>query len=144
MKRVEVQDWQIAPLGTYTDDYEWRYDLKEGDEIDCMDNEKEWYKSTILQTRVSQNPDGELVPEVFVAFRTYDENGSKQEDDGRKFFGWSEKYDEWYFVTDPQIQKRGDCCLQYQKVESANKVYLRPYEKEINDKGDIVFSSSKV
>ena len=87
MKRVEVQDWQIAPFGTFTDDYEWRYDLKEGDEIDCMDNEKEWYKSTILQTRVSQNPDGELVPEVFVAFRTYDENGSKQEDDGRKFFG---------------------------------------------------------
>ena len=98
-----MNDWQIAPLGTFTDEYEWRYDLKEGDEIDCMDNEKEWYKSTILQTRVGQNPDGELVPEVFVAFRTYDENGSKVEDDGRKFFGWSEKYDEWYFVTDPQI-----------------------------------------
>jgi hypothetical protein len=77
VRRFDIQDWQIAPFGTFTDGFDWRYDLKEGDIIDCMDNEKEWYKSTVLQTRLGQNPDGEVVPEVFVAFRTYDENGSK-------------------------------------------------------------------
>ena len=49
---MELNDKNIAPPGTYTDDFDFRLGLKEGDEIDCMDNEKEWYKSTILQTRV--------------------------------------------------------------------------------------------
>lgn len=92
-------DAQIAPLGTFTNDWDWRYDIKVGDNIDCIDHEKDWYKSTVLETRISRNPDGEEVREVYVGFRTYDEEGSKTDDEGRKFFGWSEKYDEWLGVT---------------------------------------------
>ncbi len=96
-------DWRLAPPGTYTDDFDWRYDIKDGDLIDCMDSEKEWYKSTVLTTRYTQNPNGDFIKEVYVGFRTFDEEGSKTDDRGRKFFGWSEKYDEWFCVTDPQI-----------------------------------------
>jgi hypothetical protein len=49
--RFDLFDARIAPLGTFTDDYEWRYGLKVGDCIDCMDSEKAWYKSTVLATR---------------------------------------------------------------------------------------------
>jgi len=111
VKRFDLMDRRIAPLGTYTDDFDWRYTLKTGDNIDCMDNEKEWYKCVILGTRLGQNPDGDAVPEILVAFRTYDEEGSKQDDEGRKFFGWSEKYDEWYGVSDVQVERFGACHL---------------------------------
>jgi hypothetical protein len=95
VKRFGLMDRRIAPLRTYTDDFDWRYTLKAGDLLDCMDSEREWYKCTILETRLSQNPDGEAVPEVHVAFRTYDEEGSKTDEGGKRFFGWSEKYDAW-------------------------------------------------
>ncbi len=47
---------EIAPLGTYTDDFNWRYDLKKGDLIDCIDTEGTWYRSTILDVRESPAP----------------------------------------------------------------------------------------
>lgn len=39
---------RIAPPKTYTNDWDWRYQLEQGDIVDCMDNERDWYKSTIL------------------------------------------------------------------------------------------------
>jgi hypothetical protein len=39
----------MAPEGTFTDDIEWREGLKPGDEIDCLDSEGVWYKSTALE-----------------------------------------------------------------------------------------------
>ena len=93
------------------------------DTIDCMDNERDWYKSTVLQTRSAINDKGVEVKEIFVGFRYYDKDGSKQEDDGRKFFGWSERYDEWYSSGDIQVQRYRKLTYQYIKVESANKQY---------------------
>lgn len=100
-RRFTLDDWRVAPSGTFVDDFDWRYDLKTGDFIDCMDDEKDWYKSTITKSRTSENSDGEAVQQIYVAFRTFDEEGSKTDDEGRKFFGWSERYDAWYGVTDP-------------------------------------------
>lgn len=100
-RRFDLNDWRVAPAGTFVDDFDWRYDLKTGDALDCMDDEKDWYKSTISGTRTSQNADGEVIPEIYVAFRTHDEEGSKTDEEGRRFFGWSERYDAWYGVTDP-------------------------------------------
>lgn len=36
---------------TYTDDIDWKYELKEGDIIDSLDAENMWYRSTVLDTR---------------------------------------------------------------------------------------------
>ena len=46
--KLSLNDPKIAPLGTFTDDYDWRETLNEMDTIDCMDNERDWYKSTVL------------------------------------------------------------------------------------------------
>lgn len=110
-RRFGLDDSQVAPAGTYVDDFDWRYELKAGDFVDCMDDEKDWYKATILATRSSENADGQAIPEIHVGFRTFEEEGSKTDDDGRKFFGWSERYDAWYGVTDPQVQRFHSCHL---------------------------------
>jgi len=51
----------IAPLRTFSNDFDWRYDLKKGDLVDCLDSEGIWYRSTVLDTRES-NPDGTDTP----------------------------------------------------------------------------------
>lgn len=111
---------EIAPPGLYTDDYQWRYELKEGDLIDCMDTEGTWYRSTILETRETQlvvnNPkytpnDSNELPqinqtfkEVYVAYRFYcEEEGHKTDEEGKKYVGWSNKYDTWLPVTIPIV-----------------------------------------
>ena len=95
-----LSDWHIAPLSTFTKDWDWRYKLEVGDTIDCMDEEKEWYKSTVLAKRLITNTDGDVVPEIQVGFRTFDPEGSKTDEDGRTYFGWSERFDAWHGVTD--------------------------------------------
>ena len=40
------------------------------------------------------------MPELYIAFRTYDQEGSKTDEEGKAFFGWSERYDAWYAITD--------------------------------------------
>jgi hypothetical protein len=51
VERFDISDARIAPLGTFTDDFEWRYRLAVDDHLNCMDSEKAWYKSTVLRTR---------------------------------------------------------------------------------------------
>lgn len=103
IRTFDLSTYSIAPLGTFTNDFNWRYDLKIGDHVDCLDEEKDWYKSTIIGQRIIMNEHGEKVPELFVGFRTYDEEGSKEDEQGQKFFGWSDRYDVWFAVTDVQV-----------------------------------------
>ena len=103
IKRFNLADWEIAPLGTYTEDFEWRYNLQPGDKIDCLDEEKDWYKATVINVRQRKNAKNEVIPEILVGFRTYNYDGSKKDDEGRFFSGWSSKYDNWYAVTSPLV-----------------------------------------
>lgn len=41
----------IAPPGTFTQDFEWRYSLKVGDMVDCIDSVGTWYRSTVLKVK---------------------------------------------------------------------------------------------
>lgn len=41
----------IAFPNTYTDDIDWKYDIKEGDIFDSLDGEAIWYRSTCLDVR---------------------------------------------------------------------------------------------
>ncbi len=92
-------------MNTFTQDYEWRYSLQRGDNIDCMDNEKDWYKSIVLKFRMQTNRDNEKVQEIFVGYRHFHPEGSKTDDDGNKFFGWSDRYDNWISSGDIRVQK---------------------------------------
>jgi len=105
IRRYSLMSLDIAPMGTFTNDYEWRFDLKVGDEIDCMDQEKDWFKSTVIDHKLEANEEGEAVPIITVGFRTYDEEGTKwdEDDEKKKFFGWSKIYDESFSITDPKV-----------------------------------------
>jgi hypothetical protein len=98
--------FDIAPFKTKTPDFEWRLSLKTGDLIDCSDIPGVWYNSTILNSRVTVEKDGVEVPEVYVGYRVYKEDGDKHDPlNNKRFGGWSAKYDEWLSVTHPRIQK---------------------------------------
>ena len=75
--------------------------------IDCLDTEALWYRSTVLDTREERNesePEIPPVKEAFVAYRVYEEEGHKTDErDGRKFTGWSHKYDAWLNVNSSSI-----------------------------------------
>lgn len=51
VERFDISDARIAPPGTFTDDFDWRFSLAVDDHLNCMDSEKAWYKSTVLGTR---------------------------------------------------------------------------------------------
>jgi hypothetical protein len=53
-----LHDTRISKPGTFTDDFDWRYNLKEGDLIDCMDTERVWYISTVLKVREVEIEEG--------------------------------------------------------------------------------------
>jgi len=96
----------IAPLGFRTGDMEWRNKLKEGDQIDTIDQDLKWYRGTVLQTKKFQAKNKELL-DVRVGFRVYVENGMKEDNKHRKYEGWSELYDEWLLSSSLRIQKPG-------------------------------------
>ena len=140
--RFDLADWRIAPPGTFAEDFDWRYDLEVGSLIDCMDDEKDWYKSTVMAIRSTCNADGDEVPEIYVGFRTFDEEGSKTDDEGRKFFGWSDRYDAWLAVTDVQVQRFHSCHSQYRKAEAQNRSYDRPFGFE--DREDVLYATQGI
>lgn len=145
VKRFGLFDAAFAPPGRFTEDWDWRLDLKVDDLIDCMDTEKQWLKATVLRTRVAENPEGEAVPEVYVGYRTFDDAGPRPDEErGQNYFGWSNRYDEWVPVTSPLIQRFKSTSLQYQRVEKANKVYERPDSDKFNDADDVLYETTAI
>jgi hypothetical protein len=94
----------IAPYNTKTESEDWRFDMKEDDLIDAFDSTKVWYASTI-QAREMRTEDGRTFPYVKVGFRLFHPQGNKELDDKRKYFGWSERFDEWLSPFSPRIQR---------------------------------------
>lgn len=48
---VDRESLNIAPLGTYTNDWSWRQELKEWDEVSAADDYGNWYRSTLFDIR---------------------------------------------------------------------------------------------
>jgi len=145
VKRFGLFDPSFAPPGRFTDDWEWRLDLKVDDQIDCMDTEKQWLKATVLHTRTAENTEGEAVPEVLVGYRTFDDAGPRPDEErGQNYFGWSNRYDEWVPVTSPLVQRFRSTSLQYQRVEKANKLYERPDSDKFNDTDDVLYETRAI
>ena len=101
---------EIAPAGAKADDYAWKHELRVGDNIDVVDPLGTWYNSTILSISDELEPGTASVPDkhypVFlVGYRVYCDDGKKVDEDGRRFAGWSSKYDEKIAVTSPRIAR---------------------------------------
>jgi hypothetical protein len=49
---MDSNSFEIAPLGSYSDDFNWRLTIEKGDEIDVCDTARIWYNSTVLDKRI--------------------------------------------------------------------------------------------
>ena len=92
-------------MGEYSKDQAWKKDLKEGDEIDAFDKAKVWYASTILEIKDHTDPDGRKWTMCKVGFRLYHPDATKTDEEGKKYEGWSSRFDEWLPLWSPKIAK---------------------------------------
>ena len=98
VKQVGLHSSNILPLGTFSNDWDWRENLKVNDEIDFLDN-RSWYHSTIIAT--SQNH-----KMVKYALRIFRENGKTvDKGTGKNYFGWSDTFDVEVTPHHPRIRK---------------------------------------
>lgn len=112
-KTVDRWSTNIAPAGQKTaEDYEWRNTELRGCvdyEVDAHDG-NDWFKATILQTKMEQQLDGREIELAYVALRVYRANphGKKMKEDERGTYeGYSNKYDEWMPLFSPNIRPFG-------------------------------------
>lgn len=117
--RVEFKDFKkpdvwiekhslIAPSGTYTKDWDWRFRINPRDNIDACDDFGHWYCSTVLDTSFNPNTcliAAPLIEKIKLGYRYYTQNGTKLDSQGSFYEGWSEAYDEWVPVISMRIQK---------------------------------------
>ena len=89
LEHFEMNGPKIAPLGSKTNDWEWRSKIKKGDNIDVCDTQIKWYLSTVLKTKVDIT--NTLL--LFIGFRVYLPNGTKRDVEGKPYEGWSHQYD---------------------------------------------------
>jgi hypothetical protein len=73
-----------------------------GDLIDAYDSTKVWYTSIIADREERMEGDN-MVLYYKVGFRLYHEEGTKVDNNKRRFFGWSETFDEWISAYNPRI-----------------------------------------
>mmetsp|Transcript_23130 Transcript_23130/g.22600 ORF Transcript_23130/g.22600 Transcript_23130/m.22600 type:complete len:87 (-) Transcript_23130:746-1006(-) len=77
-----------------SEDEAWREQLNPGELFDAMDSTKVWYTSTVLEKEIRKYGETEI-PFIKVGFRMYIQEGNKIDQNGKKFFGWSDSFDEW-------------------------------------------------
>ena len=94
---------EIDRFNTRTAGDEWRMTLKKGDLIDGYDSTKKWYQSEVQNTEYFKDEGGREVLRLRVGFRIYHPEGNKTDDDGKKYSGWSEKFDETIPAYSPRI-----------------------------------------
>jgi hypothetical protein len=95
----------LAPLGEFSGDQEWKKELKPGDEIDAFDKAKVWYASTILEIKEHTEPDERKWPVAKVGFRIYKEDATKKDEEGKSYEGWSSRFDEWVPLCSAKVAK---------------------------------------
>jgi ubiquitin carboxyl-terminal hydrolase 34 len=102
---IPLSSYTIAPLGTFSKDFEGRENLTTGQEIDYLDN-RSWYRSTVLESieRLSTESN-ETRKYIKCAARIYRENGRCEDSKKRKYFGWGESFDVEISVHDPKIRR---------------------------------------
>ena len=96
---------EIAPLGEFSGDQEWKGELKPGDEVDAYDKAKSWYASTVLEVKEEKDVEGRTWDMLKIGFRLYRDDASKLDDEGKKYEGWSAKFDEWVPRWSPKVSK---------------------------------------
>jgi hypothetical protein len=140
--KISRNSLNIAPHRTYTDDWEWRFNLKPEDKLDCVDDYGIWYRSTVisLQDLDTQDCEGNSIPLAKIACRYKDPNGAKEDDDGDKVTGWiSTKFDFNALLAQPHVMRWNSMTTQYFNVGGSSM----HYELTVHDTEDTIYASSK-
>ena len=95
---------KIAPYNTRTVGWEWRNKIKENERIDIFDTQGNWFLGTVLSKREIKKGDNTYI-DFHVGYRIYSEDGTKIDNKGGKFEGWSEQYDEWIPAYSIRLQQ---------------------------------------
>ena len=104
--RRDLSRWSldIAKYGSQSTEDHWRAQLMTGSLVDAFDSTKIWYASTVTGTTERNNENNEPVPFVRIGFRIYHPEGNKEDDEKNRFFGWSERFDEWIPAYSARLQ----------------------------------------
>ena len=107
IRKINRFSAEVAKFGSYTDDWDWRFDLKEDDVFDCSDDYGTWYRSTVLKAALSEDKDADdnQVPLIKVGYRYADPSGTKEDEKHRKCIGFTlPKFDTVLKAALPNIQ----------------------------------------
>jgi hypothetical protein len=66
--------FEVAVPFTFTQAFDWRYNLSQGDMINCINNESVSYRSTVLDVKKTplgneDDPQARPIKEVYMAYR---------------------------------------------------------------------------
>jgi ubiquitin carboxyl-terminal hydrolase 34 len=100
---VSYNSLHIIPYGTLSQDFEWRDEIKVGDEVDFLDN-RSWYKSTAMEV-YSRMKNGKPVKYIKYGLRVYREDGKLSDSKSRRYYGWSETFDREICAHDSKIRQ---------------------------------------
>ena len=112
---------QIAPVGMYTDAWDWRLSLKKNDAIDTCDEYHSWFRGHITARRECTGEakgvdcEGKPLEEVCVALRYADSvyGTKKVANDDQLYVGWLSKFDSWRSLTCTSIMPPGSVHTPY-------------------------------
>jgi len=126
---LPLNSTHILPLKTLSLDYDWRESLKQGEEIDYLDS-KSWYRCTVMSV-IERKLDNEVYKYIKLGLRVYRDNGKCKDNNGRRYFGWSENFDKEVSVHDPRVRMPN----RYSKlIENYDLLSSYPIEsKKFND-----------
>jgi hypothetical protein len=102
IKTLPIFSTHILPFRTLSLDFDWRDNLKQGDEIDYLDC-KSWYRCTVMDSFEKMN-DSRSYKYIKVGMRIYRDNGKCKDMRGKTYFGWSDHFDKELHVHDPRIR----------------------------------------
>ena len=136
--KYNINSILFAPKGTYTKDWEWRINLKEGDIIDCYERRK-YYPATITSRIEEENK-----LKYHVIFRIYLDSVNNdiekykkfwpqkniEEDNGRQFIGDQLSYGEDILATSKRLFMR-DTKLTDSEVNENDDIFY--FDEQVED-----------
>ncbi|KAL4498387.1 hypothetical protein ABPG72_013193 [Tetrahymena utriculariae] len=127
--------YQIASLGSKSLDFEWREQLKVGDEVDFVDSYNIWRNATILEQKEVEINNGTTIKSVLIGLRIYREDGNRfDEQQGKSYFGYDKQLDEWVSPHSARLQRFNRLARKQVQQQTLNN-----YLDYIDDANDIIF-----
>ncbi|KRX01522.1 hypothetical protein PPERSA_01425 [Pseudocohnilembus persalinus] len=95
----------LAPLGKRCLDFFWRIELKYRDELNVFNIEKQnWMPATVLESKKIK-VENDVIYQVKIGYRIFSNLGQDIDNQGRRYIGLGQQYDEWINNMSPIIQE---------------------------------------